>query len=361
MDGIRGTTCLVTGGSGYLGRCICSALLAAGAAEVRSLDRAPPAPDAPLPDGVRAFTGDIRAPADVAKAMTGCSLVIHCASYGMSGRQMLERKLTRQVNVNGTLVVLAAASKLGVTRLVYTSTYNAVFGDKPIVNGDETLPLFPPSRHADEYSCTKALAERAVLQANCDALGTCAIRPAAIYGPGEMRHFPRIARLAAAGAVCFSIGPPSTRVDWVHGESVAFAHVLAAAKLVPGGAARGQAYFISDDQPVNQTEFLRPLLTALGCRTPRIWIPVWLMHLLAYLIESFCVISWKLTGYLPPPLLLPAEVLKVGVTHYFSIAKARRELGYEPRVDPEQGMRDTVAALMAMRARQAGSSAQKTA
>ena len=360
MEGIAGTTCLVTGGSGYLGRCICTALLAAGAAEVRTLDRAPPPPEAPLPRGVRAFTGDIRVPADVAAAMAGCDIVFHAASFGMSSREMLQRRLTRAVNVDGTLVILAAASKLGVGRLVYTSTYNAVFGNKPIVAGDETLPLFPPSLHVDEYSTTKALAERAVLQANCETLATCAVRPAAIYGPGEARHFPRIARLAASGAVCFSVGPPSTRVDWVHGDNAALGHVLAAAALRPGGKAHGQAYFISDGQPVNQTEFLRPLLTALGVRTPRVWLPVWLMLVVAYIIQFVCLVTWRLTGYLPPPLLLPAEVLKVGVTHYFSIDKARRELGYEPRVQPEQGMRDTVAALMAMRAREAGAGAKKT-
>ena len=361
MEGIKGTRCLVTGGTGYLGRCICSALLSAGAAEVRTLDRVAPPADAPMPRGVRVYTGDIRTPADVAAAMTGCDVVIHSASFGMSGREMLQLRMTRDVNIKGTVVVLAAALKLGVTRLVYTSTYNSVFGDKAIVAGDESLPLFPPSRHVDEYSRTKALAERAVLQANCDALGTCAIRPAAIYGPGEARHFPRIARLAAAGAVCFSVGPPSTLVDWVHGDSAASAHVLAAAALRLGGAARGQAYFISDDRPVNQTEFLRPLLTALGVRTPRIWLPVWLMLAVAYVIQIFCMISWRLTGYLPPPLLLPAEVLKVGVTHYFSIAKARRELGYKPVVDPDEGMRATVAALMAKRAQQNGIAAKKTA
>lgn len=221
MDGIRGTRCLVTGGCGYLGRCLAAALLAAGAAEVRVLDLAPPPPDAPLQRGVRHYAGDIRSAADVGAAMAGCDVVFHTASFGMSGREMLRRRLTRDVNINGTLVVLAAASKLGVSRLVYTSTYNAVFGDEAIFDGDETLPLFPPSRHVDEYSTTKALAERAVLQANCDALGTCAVRPAAIYGPGETRHFPRIARLAAAGAVVFSVGPPSSRVDWVHGDNAA--------------------------------------------------------------------------------------------------------------------------------------------
>jgi nucleoside-diphosphate-sugar epimerase len=279
--------------------------------------------------------------------------VFHVASYGMSGREMLQRARTRDVNLLGTATILAAASALGVRRLVYTSTYNAVFGGQRIVDGDETLPLFPPSRHVDEYSRTKALAERAVLAANCAQLATCAVRPAAIYGPGETRHFPRIAALACAGAVRFCVGPASTRVDWVHGANAAHAHVLAAAALRPGGAAAGQAYFVNDGAPVNQTAFLAPLLRALRVRPPTLVLPLRLVLAVAYVIQFLCLATFWLTRWLPSPLLLPAEVLKVGVTHTFSAAKARRELGYAPRVAPEQGMAETVAALLAHRARQA--------
>jgi nucleoside-diphosphate-sugar epimerase len=350
MEGVAGSVFLVTGGRGYLGRCICAQLLAAGARQVRSLDLTA-APPGALPAGVRAFTGDVRSARDVCAAMRGADVVIHTASFGMSGREMLQRAKTRDVNLTGTATMLTAAAALGVTRFVYTSSYNAVFGGQRVVNGDERLPLFPPSRHVDEYSRTKALAERTVLAADCATLATCALRPAAIYGPGETRHFPRIARLAACGAVCFCVGPHSSRVDWVCGEDAARAHLLAAAALArPGGPAHGAAYFINDGQPVNQTQFLRPLFDALGVRTPCLALPVWLVLAVAYLIQYACLAVWTLTGWLPPPLLLPAEVLKVGVTHTFSIAKARAELGYEPRVSQAQGMADTVAALLASRA-----------
>ena len=362
-DGLRGATCLITGGSGYLGQRICFALFAAGAREVRTLDLSPAPADTEL-DGaeaallarVKRFTGDVRSSADVCAAMGGCSVVFHAASYGMSGREMLNRRKTRSVNLNGAATVLAAAQTLGVKRLVYTGSYNSVFGGKPIYNGDETLPMFPPSAHVDEYSRTKALAERAVLAAHDPPrLATCALRCAAIYGPGETRHFPRIARLASLGAVCFSVGPPSVRVDWVHGDDLAAAHVLAASALGPGGPAGGCSYFINDGQPVNQTAFLMPLIKACGGRDVAIWLPVWLVLCVAYVIQYTCLFVWWLTrgAYLPSPLLLPAEVYKVGVTHTFSCAKATRELGYTPRVKQADGMAATVAALMKRRAREA--------
>jgi nucleoside-diphosphate-sugar epimerase len=387
-DSLRGATCLVTGGSGYLGQRICLALFAAGACEVRTLDLSSvdteqDGAEVALLARVKRFTGDVRVSADVCAAMAGCTVVFHAASYGMSGREMLDRHKTRSVNLNGTATVLAAAQTLGVKRLVYTSSYNAVFGGRPIYNGDETLPMFPPAAHVDEYSRTKALAERAVLAAHDPPrLATCALRCAAIYGPvrfpcsfqislplcvltlsragasffqGETRHFPRIARLASLGAVCFSIGPPSVRVDWVHGDDLAAAHVLAASALGPGGPAGGQSYFINDGQPVNQTEFLMPLIKACGGRDVTIWLPVWMLLAVAYVIQFTCLFVWRLTrgAYLPSPLLLPAEVYKVGVTHTFSCAKATRELGYTPRVKQADGMAATVAALMRRRAREA--------
>jgi nucleoside-diphosphate-sugar epimerase len=283
--------------------------------------------------------------------------VFHSASYGMSGREMLDRRRTRSVNLDGTATVLAAAQTLGVKRLVYTSSYNTVFGGRPIHNGDETLPLFPPSLHVDEYSRTKALAELAVLAANGSGkqqVQTCAIRAAAIYGPKETRHFPRIARLASLGAVVFSIGPPDVRVDWVHGDDLAKAHVLAASKLHRGGPACGQAYFINDGEPVNQTEFLLPLIYACGGSSPRLWLPVWLMIPIAFAIQYFCLFVWWLTrgAYLPSPLLLPAEIYKVGRTHTFSYAKATKDLGYKPAVSQREGMKATVEALMRRRVRE---------
>jgi nucleoside-diphosphate-sugar epimerase len=65
-------------------------------------------------------------------------------------------------------------------------------------SSDESTPYFPLEQHTDEYSRTKAMAEQMVLNANNTKLKnnstfhTCAIRPAAIYGEGEERHFPRL-------------------------------------------------------------------------------------------------------------------------------------------------------------------------
>lgn len=66
--------------------------------------------------------------------------------------------------------------------LVYTSTYNVVFGGQVCDNGDESYPYFPIEKHPDEYSRTKALAEMKILKGNGEKLSngkilnTCAMR-----------------------------------------------------------------------------------------------------------------------------------------------------------------------------------------
>jgi nucleoside-diphosphate-sugar epimerase len=124
-------------------------------------------------------------------------IVIHLASWGMSGPAMLEDKCF-WINCQGTQNVIDLCRLFNVKGLIYTSTYNVVFGGLEISNGDESMPYFPESDHSDRYAPSKAAAERSVLEANNSVtsngshLLTCSLRPAAIYGPGENRHFPRI-------------------------------------------------------------------------------------------------------------------------------------------------------------------------
>eukprot|EP01043_Picozoa_sp_COSAG02_P020423 COSAG02_NODE_1008_length_15238_cov_24.345928_1_plen_506_part_00 len=238
---LRGKVCVVTGSQGMFGLSLCKALLTASAAEVRGFDRVAPretsgarsaatrgrsrSPShspAKLGDRhprvvdtanesrslalpveyrscVRHFCGDITSSRQLRAACRGADVVFHAASYGMSGEEMLDRTQTRAVNISGTKHVLDCARSENVGCLVYTSTYNTVFGGQRVDRGNEAMGYYPVEDHADEYSRTKALAEQLVLAADGsarsdaqEALRTVALRSAAIYGEGERRHFPRI-------------------------------------------------------------------------------------------------------------------------------------------------------------------------
>lgn len=110
--------------------------------------------------------GDVSRKQDVEKALRGADCVFHLASYGMSGKEMLQFGRVDEVNITGTCLVLDACVDLGISRLVYVSTYNVVFGGKEILNGNETLPYFPMDDHVDAYGRSKAIAEQLVLKSN---------------------------------------------------------------------------------------------------------------------------------------------------------------------------------------------------
>ncbi|CAN2389452.1 3-beta-hydroxy-delta5-steroid dehydrogenase activity, partial [Pristimantis euphronides] len=291
-----------------------------------------------LPDGIRFVQGDIRSLSAVEEAFTNASCIIHTASYGMSGREQLQTQLTEEVNVKGTDNVIQACLNKSIPRLVYTSTFNVVFGGQSIKNGDESMPYLPLNRHADNYSRTKAIAENKVLKSNGRLLAnkngclrTCALRSAGIYGPGEQRHLPRIINNLDQGLFIFSYGDRNNLVQFVHVDNLAYAHILAAKGLTEENyIAAGQAYFIADATPIDNFHFFRPFIEGLGYKFPSLRVPLFFIYVLSYLTEWLHFLIRPIYNF--QPLLTRAEVYKTGVTHYFSIDKAKKELGYQPKL-----------------------------
>ncbi|KAM9861431.1 short-chain dehydrogenase/reductase family 42E member 1 [Aulostomus maculatus] len=335
MGTTRTDTFLITGGCGYFGYRLACSLHKKGA-KIILFDTVHP--DCHVPEDIVFVKGDVRSYTDVESAIAAVDCVFHIASYGMSGREQLNRRLIEAVNVQGTQNVLKACVEHKVSRLVYTSTFNVVFGGQVIENGDESLPYLPLHQHPDHYSRTKSLAEMAVLEANGTALRdgsgllrTCALRPAGIYGPGEQRHLPRVVGYIEKGIFRFVYGNPSSLVEFVHVDNLVSAHELAAEALTTQKQHRsaGQAYFISDGHPVNNFEFFRPLVEGLGYPFPKLRLPISLIYFFAFLTEMIHHLVGPFYNF--QPLLTRTEVYKTGVTHYFSMEKAKAELGYVPQ------------------------------
>jgi nucleoside-diphosphate-sugar epimerase len=342
------------GGSGFVGQNLVAQLLQRQTARVLVYDcaAAPLAPALPSRRGQRRElykAGNVEDAEGLLSVMRdfGPTAVVHLAGWGMSGPDMLDAKCER-VNVEGTRASLQAAIQCGVESFIYLSTYNVVFHGQEIVAGDETMPYSAPERHTDCYSPSKAEAEKLVLAANgsrCAGGGkllTCALRPAAIYGAGEQRHFPRIVRLVDLG---LNIRIGNAIVDWVHVDNLVSAILLAHTRLasIKGRADKapaGRAYFISDGEPVDNFDFLAPVIASRYKTPPQLALPVSLCLCVAWVME----IIHKLTGL--GPLVTRAEVFKVGVTHHFSTSRAYWELGYVPLISSRQGAQDMAKSLI---------------
>ncbi|NXK34930.1 D42E1 reductase, partial [Piprites chloris] len=326
---------VVTGGGGYFGYKLGCALASKGAS-VALYDMHQPIWQ--IPSGVVFIQADLRNYYAILAACEGADCVFHIASYGMSGKEQWQKEQIETINIDGTRYIIEACIEHNISRLIYTSTVNVVFGGLPIEDGDEeSVPYFPLEKHVDHYSRTKSIAEQMVLGANGTPLAgggvlhTCVIRPPGIYGPDEQRHLPRLAKLIERGLLSFKFGDPTAKVNWVHVENLAQAHILAAEALTAKKdyIASGQVYFINDGEKYNIFEWLTPLFEKLGRWKPWIRIPTWLVYASAMAME-YLYLTLKPIVELSP-VLTRNEVLNISVTHTFRIDKARAQLGYRPK------------------------------
>lgn len=358
---------LLAGGCGFVGCHLTRALVDRGM-EVLTVDVIPLPPTmTPYVNRVQYQKADLSNASEMAKVLQSFKpdIVVSIAGWGMSTFDMLNPKCWA-VNYEGTRNLLQACIDHNVSRFVFTSTYNVVYCGREIADGDESYPYAADADHVDEYSKSKTWAERYVLERNNTTLPdsscanskliTAAIRPGAIYGEDEQRHLPRIARMMDLGlySPC-RIG--NALVDWLHVDNlvsvlmldvlfqfcdkVAFtvhqvqAYLLLIDKLMhPTACAQvaGQAYFISDGTPITNTDFLAPLCSARRRPLPYFTLPTSAVYFIAGICET--LYRWHLPTM---TLFTRAEVLKMGFTHYFKIAKAKKHLGYQPTVTSTEG------------------------
>ena len=328
LDGKR---CLVTGGGGFLGRHLVAALRLKGC-PVHVLDTVP-APG--TVDGIRWFQGDVRRYPDVAAACEGVDTVFHTAAVieALTHVRSSVAKRIRAINVGGTKNVIRAAREARARRLVHTSSIVASFC-MHAAGRDESAPY---STSRDLYTATKVEAERAVLAASGkDGLLTCAIRPGGIYGPGERFTYGRLVRALKKGVPVVVFGDGRARLDYVYIDNLVEGELRAAERLVEGSPVCGQAYFLSDETPINAGQFSIDLARNMGLSAPVVRVPDPIARAMGLMWERL----YQLFG-MPKPVFTIANVKLCDIDHYFSIDRAKRDFGYAPLVDTEEGLRRT--------------------
>jgi len=317
---------LVTGGGGFLGAAIVRRLRTRGDA-VHSFSRGRyPELDAL---GVTQHQGDLADAIAVSRAAAGCDMVFHVAAKaGVGGRY----RDYHRANVLGTANVLTACRHHGIARLVYTSSPSVVFTGRDMTGVEESVPY--PSHYEAAYPQTKAIAERLVLQANGPLLATVALRPHLIWGPGDNHLIPRILARARAGRLR-RIGTESKLIDSVYIDDAAEAHVLAADRLAPGSSIAGKAYFITQGEPLPLWDLVNRILAAAGLEPVTRSVPAGLACAAGGIMEMIYGVFWPSEE--PPMTRFVAREL--ATAHWFDIAAARRDLGYQPKVSLDEGLR----------------------
>ncbi|OIT29900.1 PREDICTED: 3beta-hydroxysteroid-dehydrogenase/decarboxylase-like [Nicotiana attenuata] len=352
--------CVVTGGRGFAARHLVEMLIRYEIYHVRIADLGPSIKLEPaeekgilgqaLQSGRAVYVSmDLRNKSQVLKACEGAEVVFHMAAPDSS---INNHQLHYSVNVQGTQNIIDACIELKVKRLIYTSSPSVVFdGVHGILNGDESLPY--PAKHNDFYSATKAEGEALVIKSNgTKGLLTCCIRPSSLFGPGDRLLVPSLVAAAKAGKSKFIIGDGNNMYDFTYVENVAHAHVCAERALASGGAAAekaaGNAYFVTNMEPIKFWEFVSLILEGLGYDRPSIKIPASVMMPIAHLVE----LTYKLLAPygMKVPQLTPSRIRLLSRSRTFSCSKASDRIGYAPIVPLQEGLRRTLESYPHLRA-----------
>jgi nucleoside-diphosphate-sugar epimerase len=316
---------LVTGGTGFTGKALVLRLLSAGH-QVTALDYKEGLHTEDLREaGAQVVLGSVTDPEAVNRAVRDVEVVHHLAA---AFRELnVSPAHYDAVNVEGARNVLEAAIAAGARRFVYCSTCG-VHGNVAQPPADEDSPIAP----ADYYQRTKYMAEPLVREAALQGrIEGVILRPAAIYGPGDLERFAMIYRRVAKGWFpMFGNGRAFYHPNYV--DNLVDAFVLA---QTSGPRTFGRSYLIADEEYLTITDLVRRVGQAIGVDVKIQRLPIAPLMAAGHACEAL----WRPFGATPP--IFPRRVDWYRQNRAFSIERAKRELGYAPQVSVDDGLRRT--------------------
>lgn len=170
---------------------------------------------------------------------------------------------------------------------------------------------------------------------------TVALRPAIIYGERDNDMTPNLMRSLRAGRAGIQVGPNTNLLSFTYAGNSADAHLLAAARLLANpaagsGSVGGEAFFVTNGEPVRFWDFSRAAWRAAGDTTPPEKVRVLSVNVALWFAWVAEWVGW-FQGR--PPAVTRVGVRVSQMTRWYDISKARERLGYEPKVPWEEGLR----------------------
>lgn len=313
---------LVTGGSGFLGSHLIPELVKDGH-EVLALARSVPSDEKVRALGAAPVRGDLENAERL--SLPAIDAVIHgAARFRFAG----PREPYFRTNVTGTRALLEAADAAGAKTFVYMSAAGVIMDNRgsPIRDADETARTYPNSFSG--YIASKAQGEAAVLAADKPGFRTIALRPSAIWGPGDpfSREIPDAIDSGRFAFINRGDYPFSTcHVD----------NVVEAVRLALDNGTGGRAYFINDRETTTFRDFIAKLAQLQGRSIKKVRsIPYGLAFTLGRLMEIGAAL---LRSDNDPP-LTRSMIRMIGREMTTSDAAARRDLGYVGKISRADGL-----------------------
>lgn len=314
---------LVTGGTGFTGSHLVRRLLDRGHKVLVMDNQKGLFYDELRARGATIELGSITDKELVSKLVQGCEVVHHLAA---AFRQLnVPDQYYWDVNVEGTRHLLDAAYRFRIRKFIYCST-QGVHGHIQNPPGNEDSPIAPE----DYYQFTKYKGEEVVREYVEKGLDAVTLRPTAIYGPGDPGRFLILFRLVKRGTFLM-FGDGATFYHPVYVENLVDAFELASEK----DGIRGASYIIGDEQYYSLNQLVQEVASSIEVPVRIRCLPFWPVWTAAWACETVC----KPLRLSPP--LFRRRVDWFRQVRAFSIEKARRELGYQPRIGLQDGLRRT--------------------
>ena len=277
---------------------------------------------------IKLTEGDITMPETLDRSFqeTQFDIVVHNAGLASDWGSL---DTFRTVNVEGTKNIAKKAKEAGVKRFVHISStaIHGFNGTQPITEDSE---IDPPNA----YALSKVEAERWLFDnPDFNEMEITAIRPGNVFGPKDNTFIDKYLDLLVKGQGGYiSSGKSKTCPTYV--ENLAEGIFLAATH--PN--AKGQAFIITDGLDINWREFTEALCKKLEVKNPVLSIPYFLGFGVASIMET----TYSLFGIKNPPPLTRYRIKNGGRYYNFSIHKAQKMLGFEPKVEFDQAIENTV-------------------
>jgi nucleoside-diphosphate-sugar epimerase len=336
---IENPVVLITGGSGFLGKAIVDELLLPSssikAKEIRVLDVKPFKGE--NENNITFIQGDIRDYERLHEASKGVDLMIHSAAIIDWGTK--DEKEVLDINFGGTENALRASRENGIRSFIYTSSLDAVYTGKPLVDVDESLD-YPP-RHVNSYCKSKRLSEERVMQANGSDLNTCILRPSDIYGEEDPYHIDSLIEMAKNGFY-IRLGNGKSKCQHVYVRNMAHAHLLAGAALLQEDKkVSGNIYFITDGEACNFFTFFDRIVLEAGYKIwPRnLWLGKWIAYPIASITEFGALVISPIKKFNVKFSRFAVDYTCTDFT--FTSEKAQRDFNYYPKYGLEEAIERT--------------------
>lgn len=304
----------ITGATGFIGMELTRQLAKEGN-EIHLLVRSPEkAMSLNLP-GVSIFQGDISNLESIEKAMLGCTHVFHLAAYAKPTAK--DARVFHEVNVEGTRKILEACVKLGIERVVFTSTAGT-FGPTDNIY-DVNEESIRPERYYTLYAETKRAAELLCEGYQGKGLDVITVFPTRVFGPGilnESNSLTKIAEKYQKGSWRIIPGNGKTYGNYVFVDDVVNGLILAMQR-----AGKGESYILGGEN-VTFNKLFNVIKMASGKKFRLFNMP--------YPILWFASVIMKVSGLVlrKPAAISPAWVKRYLQHRRLSSQKAEKELGY---------------------------------